>query len=223
MGFRDIADGLRRAIEAGEIGADRSLPSESELMDRHGVARMTVRRALSLLEDEGLIEVVPGRGRFVRAGDGVPDAVRVEKKYEQVVDEVRRLLASGEVPAGGRVGTAGEVADQFGVSPGTATRALVLLAAEGLVTPVHGQAWFAGDLGAEANRTAAVAGRLRAAIAQGRFPVGRRLPGELTLAEEHGVARVTVRRALAVLEAEGLIENRPGRGRHVLAATVSDE
>jgi GntR family transcriptional regulator len=51
---------------------------------------------------------------------------------------------------------------------------------------------------------------LREQIGEGRRDDG--LPSELRLAEEFGVARVTVRRALAALAAEGLIERTRGRG-----------
>jgi GntR family transcriptional regulator len=51
---------------------------------------------------------------------------------------------------------------------------------------------------------------LREQLAEGRF--GGALPGELALADQFGVARVTVRRALERLAAEGLVERSPGRG-----------
>ncbi len=51
---------------------------------------------------------------------------------------------------------------------------------------------------------------LREQLAEGRHASG--LPGELSLAEQFGVARVTVRRALQQLQAEGLVERAPGRG-----------
>lgn len=51
---------------------------------------------------------------------------------------------------------------------------------------------------------------LREQLAEGRHDAG--LPGELALADQFGVARVTVRKALERLEAEGLIERTPGRG-----------
>ena len=51
---------------------------------------------------------------------------------------------------------------------------------------------------------------LREQLQEGRFDAG--LPGELALMAQFGVARVTVRRALAQLSQEGLIERQPGRG-----------
>ena len=51
---------------------------------------------------------------------------------------------------------------------------------------------------------------LREQLAEGRFAAG--LPGELKLVQQFGVARVTVRKALERLAADGLIERKPGRG-----------
>ena len=51
---------------------------------------------------------------------------------------------------------------------------------------------------------------LREQLADGRFANG--LPGELHLVREFGVARVTVRRALELLAADGLIQRAAGRG-----------
>jgi GntR family transcriptional regulator len=51
---------------------------------------------------------------------------------------------------------------------------------------------------------------LREQLAEGRHDAG--LPGELALAGQFGVARVTVRKALELLVADGLIQRAPGRG-----------
>ena len=51
---------------------------------------------------------------------------------------------------------------------------------------------------------------LREQLADGRFANG--LPGELALSKQFGVARITIRRALAQLAAEGLISREAGRG-----------
>ncbi|GAA4809572.1 GntR family transcriptional regulator [Nocardioides caeni] len=50
-------------------------PSERDLVDRFGVARMTVRQALDALVAEGVLERHPGRGTFVADRDRVPTAV----------------------------------------------------------------------------------------------------------------------------------------------------
>lgn len=58
-----IADTLRREIKAQGVIYD--VPSEHEASFRFDCARVTVRRAFQELQDEGLIEVVPGLGRRV--------------------------------------------------------------------------------------------------------------------------------------------------------------
>lgn len=61
-----IADGLRAGILDGSLPAGGRLPTEAELMERHQVARNTVRDALGLLVHEGLIEARRPLGYFVR-------------------------------------------------------------------------------------------------------------------------------------------------------------
>jgi GntR family transcriptional regulator, transcriptional repressor for pyruvate dehydrogenase complex len=57
-----------------------------------------------------------------------------------------------------------------------------------------------------------VAERLRRQIVQGKLPIGRHLPPEEELTAALGIARTTLREALRVLESQGLIEIRRGRG-----------
>ena len=66
--YREIADDLRRRVEAGEFAQSRLLPSEAELSRAHGASRVTVRRALEELRELGLVEARQGFGWFV-AGD----------------------------------------------------------------------------------------------------------------------------------------------------------
>lgn len=56
---------------------------------------------------------------------------------------------------------------------------------------------------------------LRDGIAQGTYPPGSALPKEEALVQLFGVARATVRRALADLEADGLVQRRHGSGTFV--------
>lgn len=63
--YREIAEDLRRRIEATEFSAGRLLPSESELSGTYSASRVTVRKALEALRSEGLVDSRQGFGWFV--------------------------------------------------------------------------------------------------------------------------------------------------------------
>src|SRR6201995_2731005 len=65
--YKQIADHLRAAIGRGALREGEQLPSEAQLMEHYGVARMTIRSALRVLQDEGLATAEHGRGVYVRA------------------------------------------------------------------------------------------------------------------------------------------------------------
>lgn len=68
-----LAAALRSRIVAGEWPPGSALPAEQALASQHGVALGTMRQALALLVEQGLIERIHGRGTFVRAGlSGAP-------------------------------------------------------------------------------------------------------------------------------------------------------
>jgi GntR family transcriptional regulator len=64
--YRQIADHLRSSIQSGEIAPGSPIPSEQELCDRYNAARGTVRQAIGLLRNEGLVLSERGRGTFAR-------------------------------------------------------------------------------------------------------------------------------------------------------------
>ncbi len=59
-----LAGFLRQQIKTGKLGP--RVPSITELAGESELSAATVKRALRLLRDEGLIYTVPGRGTFVR-------------------------------------------------------------------------------------------------------------------------------------------------------------
>lgn len=63
--YLQVKEGLKRQIFDGRFKADRALPTEHELAAELGLNRLTVRRALVELADEGLIHRVRGRGSFL--------------------------------------------------------------------------------------------------------------------------------------------------------------
>lgn len=67
------------------------------------------------------------------------------------------------------------------------------------------------------SRYAAIAASLRGRVLAGEWPPGTALPAETALAAEHGVALPTLRRALELLAAQGLLERVHGRGTFVRA------
>ncbi|MBQ0868290.1 GntR family transcriptional regulator [Streptomyces sp. RK75] len=65
--YRQVAAAIRDAILSGEFEPGAPLPSEAHLIDRYNVSRPTVRNAIAALRAEGLIEVIHGKGSFVRS------------------------------------------------------------------------------------------------------------------------------------------------------------
>jgi GntR family transcriptional regulator len=63
--WRQLAHILRSQIESGELAPGRVMPSETTLMQEHELARGTVRKALDVLVEEGLVVRVQGRGTYV--------------------------------------------------------------------------------------------------------------------------------------------------------------
>ncbi|RRQ79683.1 hypothetical protein CQW39_09610 [Streptomyces griseofuscus] len=77
--YRQIADALRARIDDGTYPPGSALPSESSLAAEFGVTRPTVRQGLAELRAAGAVNVLMGRGMFVR------DPELVELRHERDV------------------------------------------------------------------------------------------------------------------------------------------
>jgi len=62
--YQTLRDQIRDEIAAGQYSDGARLPTESELVARHGLSRQTVRRAFQDLVAEGVVFRVPGRGTY---------------------------------------------------------------------------------------------------------------------------------------------------------------
>jgi 5-formyltetrahydrofolate cyclo-ligase len=63
--YRQVCDQIEALAMAAELGDERPLPPEGQLMASFGVSRGTVRRATDELARQGLLRIEPGRGTFV--------------------------------------------------------------------------------------------------------------------------------------------------------------
>ena len=108
MRFVDLADALRARIAAGDLGpggsaARGALASEGELAREYGTSRVTVRRALDVLRNEGLVTSRRGAGWFV-AVDPVRQPLGRVTTVEAAVEAAgghptRRIISFGFVAA----------------------------------------------------------------------------------------------------------------------------
>lgn len=96
--YQEIANDLRRRLAAGEFPKGSLLPGISALQEEYDVPGLnTVRQAHAVLQDEGLIEPVQGKGTFViglpePAGD--LDAVRKDADdLKEVLETAQSVLA----------------------------------------------------------------------------------------------------------------------------------
>jgi GntR family transcriptional repressor for pyruvate dehydrogenase complex len=94
--YEKVVDAIRNSIAKGELAYGDPLPPERKMIDSLGVSRSSLREAFSVLELLGLIESIPGKGRFVRHPQdfsGLTDgAVQLEGSAILELMEARRVL-----------------------------------------------------------------------------------------------------------------------------------
>jgi GntR family transcriptional regulator len=101
--YRQVAEGLRMRIAKGVYGPGGTLESEAELGRLFGVSRITVRKALELLRDEGIVRSRKGSGWSiaidpVRQVLGTFPTVEASLRDDGVAFR-RRVLEFGFLPA----------------------------------------------------------------------------------------------------------------------------
>jgi GntR family transcriptional regulator len=97
--YRQLVEQIRRLIAGGQLAPGAELPSVRDLAVEHAVNPMTISKAYSLLETEGLLERHRGRPMTVAAGrrSQAPLAQRVrqlEPQAVQLVTAARQLELS---------------------------------------------------------------------------------------------------------------------------------
>lgn len=115
--WQQIVTLLRAEIAGGGYPPGTRLPTETALARRYGVNRHTLRRAISVLAEEGLLRVEQGRGTFVQP-QFLDYEIGRRTRFSEIVARHRkepsgRLIQAAETAADARV------AENLGVAKGT--------------------------------------------------------------------------------------------------------
>ena len=96
--YLTVVDEIKKRIISGELSPGDMLGSEATLMKQYNVSRMTLRKSLSLLSNEGYIYSVPGKGNYVCK----PDIDVYEFRFRDIrnlipdIDDIKLLTVTAE-------------------------------------------------------------------------------------------------------------------------------
>jgi GntR family phosphonate transport system transcriptional regulator len=101
--WRQVADGIERGIAEGRYAAGERLPGETEIAEIYRVNRHTVRRALAVLAERGLVRAERGSGTYVEA-PRLAYPLRSRTRFSEIVGAGGReprgqLIEAAEEPA----------------------------------------------------------------------------------------------------------------------------
>ena len=108
--YLELKDWLLRGVLEGRFRAGSALPSENQLSQQFGVSRITVRQALDLLRETGLVTSHQGKGYFVRNISALQDLGRLQGFGEMMeplgIDTRSEVLSAAIVEAPAQVARA---------------------------------------------------------------------------------------------------------------------
>lgn len=113
--YAQLVNILQTLMATGAFKPGAQLPSEAQLCEQFGVSPMTVRRAINILLDRGLVTTAQGRGTFVKGvdiGEAVFHLAGLKEQIEMPDRAQVRLLEARMVAATERV------ARKLEISPG---------------------------------------------------------------------------------------------------------
>ena len=113
----EVRTAIAHRIASGLWRPGQRLPSERRLGDAFGVSRVTIRKALTMLVDEGAVEVAHGRGWFV-AANPVSDQPNVLLSFTTMA-RARGLEPSAIVRSHTTRDATIDEAERLGIAPGT--------------------------------------------------------------------------------------------------------
>jgi DNA-binding GntR family transcriptional regulator len=211
MTTEQVASALERRIAEGTYLPGEFAPSISDISAEFGVAPGTARRALALLDTRGLT-VGGGQGRLRRVASSDSSS-----SFTSAIDRIRANIASGEYPAGTQLPSEVQLSVSTGLSRYAIREAFAELERSGEVINRPGRRrTVAGGRQPTDARYEQIKAAISDDVEHGRLVSGQRLGSEAELVERFAMSRVTVRRALADLENEGVL-SRDEAGRRIIA------
>ncbi len=116
--WRQIADAIRLDIVGGKLSSGDRLPTEAILAERFSANRHTVRRALSVLAEEGVVMAEQGRGTFVRSARRLTYPIGRRTRFREGLRGQASHLTSASISDRLENASAG-VAAALGLKPGS--------------------------------------------------------------------------------------------------------
>jgi DNA-binding GntR family transcriptional regulator len=117
-----VRDVLAARIARGELAAGSQLPTERELSSAFAVSRVTVRRAIASLAEDGLVYAIQGRGTFV-ASDRLAEPPNALLSFHDMVAREGVVVGAQPLHTEVRPATLSE-SELFGIAPGAPLFAL---------------------------------------------------------------------------------------------------
>ncbi|MVM33461.1 FCD domain-containing protein [Spirosoma sp. HMF4905] len=90
----EVANQIQTYIQSGQYVANQQLPTEPDLMRQYGVGRSTIREAVKMLVNAGLLRVQQGVGTFIEQNPVSNETLhqRLKRAESKDIDEVRQLI-----------------------------------------------------------------------------------------------------------------------------------
>ncbi|WP_433355497.1 GntR family transcriptional regulator [Microtetraspora malaysiensis] len=132
--YQMIVNAIKADINNGTLKAGQALPTEAEIGETHGASRLTVRKALAILREDGVIYTIRAEGSYV----GPPDAPKIREPwpFEKVAAALREGIVKGGYEPDEVLPSETEMIEEYGMAKKTVRAAVALLREEGWVYTV---------------------------------------------------------------------------------------
>ncbi len=100
--YEQLTDQIKNKILKGELAEGECLPSVRAFSAELRISALTVKKAYDILEEEGFVQTVHGKGTFVTAADVMlaSEARKksVEAEFSKAIDKARAIgMSDGEI------------------------------------------------------------------------------------------------------------------------------